>query len=40
MTDDSVPMTSPMPGEMEGNEPPEAPDAPDQIPFPDVDEEV
>lgn len=31
---------SPMPGEMEGNEPEEVPEVDDQLPYPDVSEEL
>lgn len=40
MTNETEPiMASPLPGEMEGNEPPAAPEADDQLPFADIDDQ-
>ena len=40
MTNEEVIWASPLPGDMEGNEPPEGPEADDQLPFADPSSEV
>ena len=40
MTNEDVIWASPLPGDMEGNEPPVGPEADDQLPFADPSSEV
>ena len=40
MTNEDVIWASPLPGDMDGNEPPEGPEADDQLPFADPSSEV